>query len=126
MSKIVKDEYQVKIYEAEYCVIIFTGSSLSMNAQDDNVDIEVVLNNGKRYSGTIVTLKNIQSVMEKDKVTGEFGNGLYFGGCKDLVIVESLDFDIIEKLVRSVYDDRLIDTVFCFLGTSSEKTMGNA
>ena len=114
MNKIQEDDYLHKINEKDYHVIVYTGSN-PLNDQDDNVDVEIMMNDGKRYSGTIFTLKNIKSIMEKDKQAGECGHGLYFGGCKDMVIVETLNYEVIAKVIRSVYKEGMIETVFDYL-----------
>ena len=114
MSKIVKDGHKLIINEEKYRVIIY-HADIDLYEQDDNYDIEIILNNGKRYSGTVFTLVNINSIMNKDKQTGEMDCGLYFGGCKDMVIVELLTIDVIARVVRSVYKDSLIEKVFSLL-----------
>ncbi len=40
------------------------------NALDDNVDIEVKLKDGRRYTATVFTIRNIETLFAKSKVTG--------------------------------------------------------
>lgn len=111
MRRIIKNEYKVNIYEDHYSVTVY-HADLDLNEKNDNYDIEIAMDNGKRYSGSIFTLENIKSIMNKDKQTGESCHGLYFGGCKDLLIVETLSIDVIARLVASIYDDKMIEEVF--------------
>jgi hypothetical protein len=100
------------LHEKNYNIIIFAERDQNMNEEDDNVDVEIVMNNGERYSGTIFTLKNIETLMKEYKQTGECCKGLFFGGCKDLVIVERLNFEVIANIVESVFKEGEIETVF--------------
>jgi len=45
---------------------------------DDNVDVLVFTEDGSRYSATFFTLKNIETLMNKWRKSGECGNGSYF------------------------------------------------
>ncbi|PQV89209.1 hypothetical protein CDT93_21660, partial [Cronobacter sakazakii] len=42
-----------------------------VNVMDDNIDVEVLLDNGERYTATFFTLKNIASILERYKNSGE-------------------------------------------------------
>lgn len=65
---------------------------------NDNVDAEVVLSNGESRTVTFFTLRNIEQVLSRYKESGECLFGKYFWA-KDLIIVESLDFEVIRKVV---------------------------
>ena len=52
----------------------------------DNVDAELRLPDGTRWSATFMTLDAIERVMNRWKKTGEYGGGVFFQ-CYDLVIV---------------------------------------
>lgn len=70
-----------------------------LNLVNDNVDVEVFLDNGKRYSATFFTIQNIISILSKYKETKECCNGLYFWA-SDMIIVENLDDDVIKNNIR--------------------------
>ncbi|BCB79614.1 hypothetical protein GCM10022251_41430 [Phytohabitans flavus] len=53
----------------------------------ENVDVEVALDDGSRWSATLLTLAEIRRLMDRWKVTGECLDGSYFQ-CADLVIFE--------------------------------------
>jgi hypothetical protein len=70
---------------------------------DDNVDVEVIFPNGERYWGTFFTLNNIRMLFEKNRHSGECGNGLYFWSV-DMVIVETLSEQAIRDTVNHLID----------------------
>jgi len=53
----------------------------------ENVDVEVVLDDGSRWSATLLTLAEIGRIMNRWKETGECLDGSYFQ-CADLVVIE--------------------------------------
>ncbi|MGB7069311.1 MAG: hypothetical protein WBD22_07435 [Pyrinomonadaceae bacterium] len=106
-----ENDPNIKINKAGYSIIIFSGNSDPMHEADDNVDIQVNLSNGSYYSGTFFTLKNIQTIFEKNKRTGECASGLYFS-CPDLVVVETLNAKIIERVIGLLVETGELDEVF--------------
>lgn len=72
-----------------------------VNPNDDNVDIVVTLSDGRRFSGTFFTLKNVETLMKRWKESGECLNGLYFF-TPDCVIVKKLTQEIVEATVRDM------------------------
>lgn len=62
-----------------------------LGAEDDkgtveNVDAELILPDGTRWSATFMTLRAIEKVMNRWQGTGECASGAYFQ-CSDLVII---------------------------------------
>jgi hypothetical protein len=51
-------------------LMIFKGSS-DIDRLNDNVDVEVTLAEGRRYSATFFTLHNLSSLMDRYAATGE-------------------------------------------------------
>ena len=72
---------------------------------------EVNFDNGRLNSATFFSIKNIQSLIENYKKTGECSSGLYFY-CADLVIVEKLSVERIEKVVSDLISNDELDSVF--------------
>lgn len=95
MKTIIKDTYKVTIFhEIE-------------DSENDNIDVEVVFRDQTRYSATVFTLKNIQTLMEKYTKTGENNSGQYFWS-SDLFILHSLTEDnILEAVAHLIQEDRL-------------------
>lgn len=66
-------------------------ATFMLSADDDpetvtNVDAEVTLPDGTRWSATFMTIQEIQHVMQRWMMSGECGGGAYFHS-SDLVIV---------------------------------------
>ena len=53
---------------------------------NDNVDVEVIFDDGSRYIATFFTLQNIQNIMDSYETTGECMNGFYFWS-SDMLLV---------------------------------------
>ena len=83
----------------EYELLIFSHDQ-PLNAENDNVDVEVRLGDGSRWSATFFTLDNIKVLFAKNRVTGECAKGLYLWAV-DMILVERLD----ESVIRATIDD---------------------
>ena len=68
---------------------------------DHNIDIEVTLPSGERFTATLTTLKNIAGIMERYGKTGECLAGKYFWA-SELIIVDDLNLDSIRKIVADL------------------------
>ena len=77
---------------------------------EGNVDVEVFIGNQK-YIGTFFTLKNIQSLLDSYKKTGECKNGLYFWA-SNMIIVESLSYDIIKCSIEDMISSKEFFSLF--------------
>jgi hypothetical protein len=76
-----------------------------LGADDDpetvaNVDVEVTLSDGTRWSATFMTLQEIGSVMERWTTTGENGAGAFFHS-SDLVIVPEAGIRAMTRALES-------------------------
>ena len=87
-----------RIREPRYELVIIWGSPLE-NPDDDNIDIEVITLDG-RFSASVFTLRNIVTLLDKKRATGEEPTS-YFR-CPDTIIV---DEPITEALLRRVVAD---------------------
>jgi hypothetical protein len=85
---------------ADYAIHALVGAE-PLNADDDNIDVEVCCSDGTRWGATFFTLRNLQWIFEKNAQTGECADGLYFN-CPDLVIVRRLDPESIAATVASL------------------------
>ncbi len=100
-----------RIDEHEYELVVFSSDVEPLSSTNDNVDIEVILKDGSRYSGTLFTLENLASLMNRYQGTGECHNGLYFGGCRDMIIVRELTIETIKEVVAHIYRSEEIPVV---------------
>ena len=79
---------------------------------DDNIDVEIELATGGRFSATFFTLRNIKSLFEKNRATGECASGLYLWSL-NMILVENLESHTIERTIASLIDqDELASACF--------------
>ena len=79
--------------------------------KNDNVDVEVELSDGRKYSATFFTIENVRSIFDKNKRTGECESGLYFWAA-DMILVERLSLETMEKTVGRLLDDGEFEAAF--------------
>ena len=85
-----------------------------MNPVDDNVDVEVIFDDGSRYAATFFTLNNLHRLFEKNERTGECKSGLYLWA-SDMVIVKELSEAILSETVADLLSQEEFERVFCKL-----------
>lgn len=83
----------------------------NVNTADDNVDVFVYFADGRKYVATFFTLANIQSIMRKDRTTGECAGGLYFWA-SDMIVVERLDRETVEQTVADLVQSGEFEKAF--------------
>ncbi|WP_103905141.1 hypothetical protein [Sphingobacterium lactis] len=76
---------------------------------NDNVDINIVLENGEVYFGTLFTLQNIKDIMESD-------SGIYFWST-DMLILNDLSQESISNVIKKLLSDGILNQVFSKIGT---------
>jgi hypothetical protein len=77
---------------------------------DDNIDVEIILSDDRKYSATFFTISNIRTLMNKNKITGECGGGLYLWSA-NMVILENLEVETINHTIAGLIEDEEIDAV---------------
>jgi hypothetical protein len=70
---------------------------------DENLDVYVEFE-GKKYVGSFFTYTNIQSLISKNKRTGEFLNGRYLWG-SDMILIEEITPELVYKVVKELIED---------------------
>ena len=68
---------------------------------DDNTDVTVTFENGKRWVATFFTYQNILSLSEKNRKSGECLGGKYFVAT-DMVLVDVVSRERIEAVVAEM------------------------
>ncbi|MCL2624811.1 MAG: hypothetical protein FWD31_14200 [Planctomycetaceae bacterium] len=68
---------------------------------DDNIDAVVHFDNGESFGITFFTKRNISTLLEKWKETGENLNGAYFWSI-DCIIVEKLEYSLLDQVVTDM------------------------
>ncbi|MEU7583924.1 hypothetical protein AB0B50_40820 [Streptomyces sp. NPDC041068] len=69
----------------------------------ENVDAELRMPDGTRWSATFMTLPEIARVMDRWKKTGECGSGAFFQ-CPDLVIIPTGGVDAMMASFRGILE----------------------
>ncbi|MFE6615893.1 hypothetical protein [Amycolatopsis sp. NPDC057786] len=69
-----------------------------------NVDVEVRLPDGSRWSATMFTVAELERLMERWAQTGECGSGSYFW-CSDGVIVRKPGVSFMTEVLIGLHDD---------------------
>jgi hypothetical protein len=75
-----------------------------------NVDAEVRLADGSRWSATIVTLDEVDRLMARWAGTGECGGGSYFW-CSDQLIVRESGVGNMTRVLASLHDEGELGSV---------------
>ncbi|GAA4424353.1 hypothetical protein ACFQV2_27985 [Actinokineospora soli] len=74
-----------RVEDEQFSALFMLGSDDDPDTVD-NLDAELILPDGTRWSATFMTLRAIERVMGRWKGTGECANGAYFQ-CPDLLII---------------------------------------
>ncbi|MFD4632054.1 hypothetical protein ACFVYR_26660 [Streptomyces sp. NPDC058284] len=70
----------------------------------ENVDAELRLPDGTRWSACFMTLREIAAVMDRWKQTGECAGGAFFQ-CADLVVVPTAGVDAMTAAFHAILDE---------------------
>jgi hypothetical protein len=92
----------VRSSNQKYELTIFAGAD-GLDPFDDNVDVEVALADGSRWSATFFTVANVEKLFEKNRGTGECRHGLYFWA-SDMILVRKLDRETITETIDGLLE----------------------
>jgi hypothetical protein len=91
-----------RISRREFEVVVLSDGKWSID--DDNIDIQVSTKDGKKYSATLFTPKNVFTLMDRYKTSGECANGTFVWAV-EMIILRDLSHESIlstvEELIRS-------------------------
>ncbi|WP_030022155.1 hypothetical protein [Streptomyces monomycini] len=90
------------IKEAQFDVTFILGADDDSDTVE-NIDAEVVLADGTRWSATFLTLHEISRIMDRWSTTGESLHGAYFQ-CPDLVITRKGGIDAMVDVLREMIE----------------------
>ena len=82
---------------------------------DDNSDVIVTFSDDKKYVATFFTYDNVKTLTEKNKKTGELLGGKYVWA-SDMILVDRLDRDTIEKVIHDLIKQKYFDQLFKISG----------
>jgi len=81
---------------------------------NDNSDVIVTFEDGRRYVATFFTYQNIQWLIEKNKRSGECLNGRYFWA-SDMILVERINRKEITEVIHHLIEEEEFEYVFDFI-----------
>lgn len=85
--------------------------SKECNVEDVNTDVKVTLPDRSVWMATFFTYKNIQTLREKNKKTGECMNGTYFQA-RDMVLIDIASRERIVEVIDYLTDSGEFESVF--------------
>ncbi|GAA4142745.1 hypothetical protein GCM10022216_23990 [Sphingobacterium kyonggiense] len=89
--------------------IMFPAPYQVRDIYNDNLDLNIVLENGEVFFGTLFTLQNIKHLMESD-------SDIYFWST-DMLILKDLSYESISIVVKKLLNDGILKQVFSKIGT---------
>jgi hypothetical protein len=87
------------------------GDRAHIDPHDDNVDIHVTFEDGTSYTATFFTVKNITTLLDRYRESGECANGLYVWA-SDMIIVHELSDEVVERTVANLLGTGEFETTF--------------
>jgi hypothetical protein len=84
------------------------------NPQDDNTDVIVTLEDGSRWVATFFTYRNVQTLTDKNKTTGECLAGTYFWS-SNMILIDEVSRQRIEEVIGELLKEKTFETVFSHL-----------
>jgi hypothetical protein len=84
-----------------------SGSEISPSI-DDNIDVLINLEDGRLFSATFFTLKNLHTLMQKYRNSGECARGAYVWA-KDMIVVDFISKETIQVVVSDLIESGEIE-----------------
>ncbi|WCN37017.1 hypothetical protein [Aneurinibacillus uraniidurans] len=81
------------------------------NIYDGNTDVIVTYQDGSRWIASFFTYRNIQTLTEKNRNTGECLRGGYFWA-SDMVLVDECSRNRIEEIVNHLIEEKEFELIF--------------
>jgi hypothetical protein len=85
--------------------------SNGLDALEANSDVVVELEDGSRWVATFFTFKNIDSLVKKNRSTGECLHGKYFWA-SDMILVDEISRNRIIEVIDDLIQDGSFSRVF--------------
>ena len=90
--------------------IVFPTRFINIDKFNDNIDVNIITENGDVYFATIFTVENIRYLMNK--------NDQRYFWADSMVVVDELDINSIYQIISEIVDDKLLNVSFDFIGKS--------
>lgn len=78
---------------------------------DDNSDVIVTFENGEKWIASFFTYRNIQTLVEKFRESGEYLSGAYFWG-SDMILIDVLSRSRIESVINELLRRKEFEKAF--------------
>lgn len=89
--------------------IYYPSGYIVDDISSDNLDVNVILENGEVYWATFFTMDNIKSIMVKERSVSFWA--------ANMIIVEDLDRLTIRLAVKELMDENLLKPSMAYIGT---------
>jgi hypothetical protein len=86
---------------AQRYTVTWIEDDFGIDPEDDNVDVTVEFADGERFVATFFTLRNVASLFEKYRETGECASGLYLWA-SNMIIIDRLTKENVEKTIADL------------------------
>lgn len=96
--------------------VLFPSGYIINDLNNDNIDVNVVFKNGQVFFATFFTIRNIASLMEKEK------SGFFWAD--SMIIVENMEKKTLRKAIGQIIEQRLFEALFSHIG-NFESIYGN-
>lgn len=90
----------MQVFERD-SITLTVFSSKRWDIHNDNIDIEVTLNDGRRFAATLFTLPNLAALLQEYSRSGECASGT-FVWCVQMIVLRDLSEDSIFLTVREL------------------------
>jgi len=96
-------------YECSEFKLLVMHELDSFNVAEQNIDFNITVDNIK-YTGTAVTLKNIEYLMKKYRASGDCHFGRYFWQ-SNMLILEEMSIDCLRDALLDIVKDKTLGTL---------------
>jgi hypothetical protein len=107
MSKILNDRIGIK----EIWLEAEQWADGEWDLHDDNSDVIVTFENSEKWVASFFTYRNVHSLVEKNKLSGECLSGAYFWAT-DMILVDELSRSRVESVIKDLIRENEFEKVF--------------
>jgi len=95
----------------KYIVRIYTEDDSGTWPDTSIIDVDIIIDDLEKYTGIICTVRGIEQLMAKDKITGENEWGSYLS-ITNLLIVSKFEINFLLKTFQIVIHNKEIQQIF--------------
>lgn len=85
--------------------------------EDDNVDVRIELADGRAYSVTLFTVRNLETLMARWGRTGECAHGLYVWAT-NMIVVQAISQAVIRRVAQDLVETGDIEKIGWLIDSS--------